>query len=193
MSTKENFAPHVLLIDADYLDRVATDLRIHFSSIIGRELPAADISILLECLSLDAGITASNSRVQVVFLYEETHQALNSCKPSLLPTELNEMAFKGKFSEFTLSSFATNELVSKEKLFREMFQVIANDAGVKQMLIVPDEQKYLTNLLSEIEQIAVEKSIVLFGMNPSEEVSKTRFELLGFSILQALGIQPSEL
>ena len=56
MEKKIKFAPTVMLIDACYLNRVVNDMRRHFSPIVGRELPRADLAVLLECMALDAGV-----------------------------------------------------------------------------------------------------------------------------------------
>ena len=48
------FAEKVILIDATYINKVTKDLSQHFSQVIGRELPKADLSIFLECVAMDA-------------------------------------------------------------------------------------------------------------------------------------------
>ena len=49
MEQKIPFAPNVMLIDASYLDRVGVDMINHFAPLVNRELPKADLPILLEC------------------------------------------------------------------------------------------------------------------------------------------------
>ena len=41
------FAEKVILIDAAYINKVTKDLSQHFSQVIGRELPKADLPIFL--------------------------------------------------------------------------------------------------------------------------------------------------
>lgn len=192
MEIKDKFTSQVLLIDAGYIDRVATDLRRHFSTHIGRPLPPVDLSVLLECLALDAGFHKEDSKLQVIFLYEDNAKILKSCTPASLDTALNNVAFQGKYSEFLLSSFPTNDLVGIESLYQDMLQVIANAAEVKELLIIPHEQQYLPYLWTDIEQIAKDKKVILFGMNPPTE-QQVSFEMLGFSVLRALGVSPSEI
>ena len=50
------FAEKVILLDAAYINKVTTDLSKHFSQVIGRELPKADLPIFLECVAMDAAI-----------------------------------------------------------------------------------------------------------------------------------------
>ena len=40
MANEMNFAETVMLVDAAYLNRVCGDLKKHFSTVLGRELPA---------------------------------------------------------------------------------------------------------------------------------------------------------
>ena len=56
MANEMNFAETVMLVDAAYLNRVCGDLKKHFSTVLGRELPKADLPVLMECLALDAGL-----------------------------------------------------------------------------------------------------------------------------------------
>ena len=49
-------SPHVILIDAEYLDRVAFDLTVNFETMLGRRLPKADRARWLDCIALDGGL-----------------------------------------------------------------------------------------------------------------------------------------
>ena len=51
MEKKIPFASDVILIDAAFLDRVGKDMAAHFAPLVGRELPKADLAVLLECLA----------------------------------------------------------------------------------------------------------------------------------------------
>ena len=56
MEQKIKFAPNVILIDASYLDQTVKGMSTYFAPLVNRELPEADLPLLLECLSLDAGM-----------------------------------------------------------------------------------------------------------------------------------------
>lgn len=73
MEKKIPFASDVILIDAAFLDRVGKDMAAHFAPLVGRELPKADLAVLLECLVLDAGIEPGKNEIQVIFVYDEEH------------------------------------------------------------------------------------------------------------------------
>ena len=63
------FAEKVILIDAAYIDKVTSDLSQHFSQVIGRELPKADLPIFLECVAMDAAIQPGEHVLQVLLVY----------------------------------------------------------------------------------------------------------------------------
>ena len=46
----------VILVDADYVDKVAFDLTVNFERMIGRRIPQADMAQWLEYVALDGGI-----------------------------------------------------------------------------------------------------------------------------------------
>ena len=105
MEQKIKFAPTVLLVDAVYLDRVGRDMVAHFAPIVNRELPKADLAVLLECLALDAGVQPGESERQVIFIYQAGKTTMELCKPSGLVTELHNVVFKSAVEEFAPYAF----------------------------------------------------------------------------------------
>lgn len=66
MDTKQKqWAPAVILVDADYLDRVAFDLTVNFERMIGRRIPEADLCHWVDCIALDGGLRPGNNQIQV--------------------------------------------------------------------------------------------------------------------------------
>ena len=119
MEKKIEFAPTVMLIDASYLDRVGRDMAEHFSPILNRELPKADLASLLECLALDAGVVLGDNAVQVIFIYDSAEPRMSFCTPSDLDKELNNVAFKSQLGEFSIYSFQPSDMATCEDLFNE--------------------------------------------------------------------------
>ena len=74
----------------------------HFAPLVGRELPKADLAVLLECLALDAGIEPGKNEIQVIFVYDAEHSRMNFCLPSDLEKEIHGMAFQSRLGEFAL-------------------------------------------------------------------------------------------
>ena len=50
---KEKFKEAVILVDADYVDRVAFDLTVNFERMLMRRIPRADLAQWLVCVALD--------------------------------------------------------------------------------------------------------------------------------------------
>lgn len=193
MEQKIKFAPTVLLVDAVYLDRVGRDMVAHFAPIVNRELPKADLAVLLECLALDASVQPGESEIQVIFIYQAGKTKMEFCKPSGLETELHNVGFKSAVGEFSLYAFQPSGMAKREDLFSESLQLAGESKEVKRIIFVPDEEDYAPALEEVISEIKGKESITRFGMNPPDYEHDYGFELLGFGILQALGIRSEEL
>ena len=154
MEQKIKFAPTVLLVDAVYLDRVGRDMVAHFAPIVNRELPKADLAVLLECLALDAGVQPGESEIQVIFIYQAGKTKMEFCKPSGLETELHNVGFKSAVGEFSLYAFQPSGMAKREDLFSESLQLAGESKEVKRIIFVPDEEDYapaLEEVISEIK------------------------------------------
>lgn len=193
MEKKIEFAPNVMLIDASYLDRVGRDMAEHFSPIVNRKLPKADLANLLECLALDAGIALGENKVQVIFIYDDESKVMSFCNPSDMEKELNNVAFQSQLGEFSLYSFQPSDMALRENLFIEALMLADESKDVKKIIAVADEDAYIEKVDKKLNKIKGKDMVMLFGMNPPKGESSYQFEMLGFSILQALGIRAEEL
>lgn len=187
------FAEKVILIDAAYINKVTSDLSRHFEQVIGRALPKADLPVLLECLSMDAGIQDGNHVIQVLFIYDKTSKTMSSFNPSDLQTDLNDVAFKSGLGEFQLNSFEPSDMANREDFFLESVKLIADAKEVKHLILVPSEEEYADKLPEILKKVDGKEFIHVFGMNPPTEEVTYRWEMMGFAILQALGIHANEL
>ena len=68
---KAEWKENVILVDADYVDKVAFDLIVNFERMIGRQIPQADMAKWLECVALDGGLREGNHQTQVVMFYQK--------------------------------------------------------------------------------------------------------------------------
>ena len=193
MEKKIPFAPVVMQKDASYLDRVGSDMSAHFAPIVNRELPKADLANLLECLALDAGIQLGENEVQVIFIYDAGEEKMNFCTPSNLGKELHDVAFKSQLGEFSLYAFQPSDMATREDLFIESFQLAGESKDIHRIIIVPDEDGYGERMGNYINKVKGKESITVFGMNPPAYEGDYSFEMLGFPILQSLGIRAEEL
>lgn len=188
------FAPNVLLIDAAYLNCVGNDMARHFAPLVNRELPKADLPVLLECLALDAGVQPGENEVQVIFIYDGHTGRMNFCEPSDFSRELHGVAFKSRLGEFSIYSFQPSDMASREDLFIESLRIIGESKEPKCIGVVPDESVYGSKAADEAGKWEKKNKVTLFGMNPPSQLSgKWQFEMLGYAVLQSLGIRADEL
>ena len=187
------FAEKVILIDAIYINKVTTDLRQHFSQVIGRELPKADLPIFLECVAMDAAIQPGDHTLQVLFVYEKGWAKMDVFNPGDLKKELNDVAFKSQLGEFQLNAFEPSDMADREAFFLESVKLIADAKEVKHLVVIPSETEYGDKLPEIFEKVDGKESIHVLGMNPPTPSKNFRWEMLGYAVLQALGIRSDEI
>ena len=187
------FAEKVILIDAAYINKVTKDLSQHFGQVIGRELPKADLPIFLECVAMDAVIQPGDNVLQVLFVYDKNESKMDAFNPSDLKKELNDVAFKSQLGEFQLNAFEPSEMADKETFFLESVRLIADAKEVKHLVVVPSESEYGDKLPEIFEKVDGKESIHVLGMNPPAPSDKYQWEMLGYAVLQALGIRSDEI
>lgn len=187
------FAEKVILIDAAYINKVTNDLGKHFGQVIGRELPKADLSVFLECVAMDAGFQAGEGNLQVFLVYDKSQPQMDAFCPSDLKKELNDVAFKSRLGEFQLNTFNPSDMADKEAFFLESVKLVADAKEVKHLVVIPSEAEYGDKLPEIFEKVDGKESVCVFGMNPLEPSDKFRWEMMGYAVLQALGIRPDEI
>lgn len=187
------FAEKVILIDAAYINKVTKDLSLHFGQLIGRELPKADLPIFLECVAMDAAIQPGENVLQVLFVYDKNQTRIDAFNPSDLKKELNDVAFKSQLGEFQLNTFEPSDMVDKEAFFLESVRLVADAKEVKHLVVVPDEMEYGDKLPEIFDKVDGKESIHVLGMNPPAPSDKYHWEMMGYAVLQALGIRSDEI
>ena len=90
---------NVILVDADYADKVAFDLIVNFERMIGRRIPQADMARWLECVALDGGLREGEHQTQVVLIHSKDKQQMENFLPGTF-SELDGKAFTGELGEF---------------------------------------------------------------------------------------------
>ena len=187
------FAEKVILIDAAYINKVTKDLSLHFGQLIGRELPKADLPIFLECVAMDAAIQPGENVLQVLFVYDKNQTRIDAFNPSDLKKELNDVAFKNQLGEFQLNTFEPSDMADKEAFFLESVRLVADAKEVKHLVVVPDEMEYGDKLPEIFDKVDGKESIHVLGMNPPAPSDKYHWEMMGYAVLQALGIRSDEI
>ena len=187
------FAEKVILIDAAYINKVTNDLSKHFGQVIGRELPKADLPIFLECVAMDAAIQTGDHTLQVLFVYDKSQSKMDAFNPGDLKKELNDVAFKSQLGEFQLNAFEPSDMADRGAFFLEAVKLVADAKEVKHLVVVPSETEYGDKLPEIFNKVDGKESIYVLGMNPLESSDKFRWEMLGYAVLQALGIRSDEI
>lgn len=181
----------VILVDADYLDRVAFDLIVNFERMIDRRIPAGDLCHWLDCIALDGGLRPGDNCIQAVFTHTKGKKGFDNMRPGQFATDLNGQAFRDNLGEFMLSSFPVEEVVSAHDFYVQALEALADAREVKRLLVVAD----MDAAGDRVRRIAADtegKDITLFTMQP---VAGRGFaqEILGYSLMSALGIRGEEI
>ncbi len=189
----QTFSTNVILVDADHVDDVVLNLTANFERMLNRRLPKADLPRWLNCLALDGGLRPGNNAIQVIFLHKKENQALKHFVPAHYANDLDGKAFTDSLGEFTLHSAAVPELSSSEEMFLHTLNELLKSATTERLMIVGDMDSEETAAAIKrcIAQAPQQKSITLFAMEP---VAGRGFmqEILGYSLMNALGIKGSE-
>ena len=184
---------NVILADADYIDKVAFDLSVNFERMLGRRIPPADMARWIDCIALDGGIREGENEVQVILVHEGTTSTLDNFSPSSLTDDLDGKAFKDHLGEFCISAIAVEqEMVDKEHLFCDSLMHVCSQPEVKRVMVIPNAETYYDGVRRTLKDIDDEKRVTVFAMQPMPG-GNFRQEILGYSLLNALGIKGEEI
>lgn len=177
----------MVLVDGDYINKVAFDLTVNFERMLERRIPQADLPHWIDCVALDGGIREGDNNVQVVFIHKK--DKLTNFKPSAY-NDIDGKAFKDTIAEFEMSAYPVEEIISKEDFFIQVLSLLKNEKEIKRIMVVPDIA-YINNVKHELRD-AEDKSITVFAMQPIAG-GNFRQEILGYSLMSALGITAEEI
>ena len=189
------WSENVILVDADYVDKVVFDLTVNFERMIGRQIPKADMAQWLECVALDGGLrpqpseTSHQTSIQVVLLHKQ--QQMENFVPGSF-TELDGKAFTGPLGEFLISCVKVEDLTTMDDLFVDSMQVISNAGEVKRLIVVPDAEHIFNKVREGLRHADDEKRITVLAMQPMQG-GNYKQEILGYSLMAALGIKADEI
>ena len=195
------WSEHVILVDAEYVDKVAFDMIVNFERMLERRIPQADMAQWLECVALDGGLrpidrgekleVRGERNVQVVLIHEKNRQQMDNFQPGKF-SDLDGKAFAGPLGEFLISCVKVEEMVTKDDLFIDSLQIIANAAEVKRLMVVGDSDHIYNKVREALRKADPDKHITVFTMQPMDS-GNFRQEILGYSLMAALGIKSEEL
>lgn len=187
------WSENVIIADADFVDKVAFDLTVNFERMLMRSVPKADLARWIDCIALDGGIREGENEVQVVLIHNKENTELENFTPAHYKEELDGKAFKDHLGEFSINTYPVEELVSKADFIAEAAQIACSQKEVKRVMVVPDDEETYAKVRHALKRIDDEgKRITLFAMQPMEG-GNFRQEILGYSLMSALGINGEEI
>ena len=193
MDEKIKCPSNVVLIDAAFLNLVVTDLKKYFEKTLMRELQEIDLSELVTYIVLDAGMAVGDNQIQILMVYDKDSAQLSNCRPSDLSAELNGVAFKSQFGEFSFASVPCEEMVSREELYLDLLSIVLDSADVERLILVSFNEEYGDKVMERLKGVK-NKETIQFRMNePEESIEGYQWEMLAYPVMQALGIRGEEL
>lgn len=186
------WSEHVILVQADYLDRVAFDLTVNYERMLNRPIPKADLAHWLVCAALDGGVTPGTNELQVVLIHSKEKKLLDNFLPASFDKELDGKGFDDPhLGTFSISSLQIENLVSGADFFTQAFETLVDAKEVKNLIVVPDTDTSVFDLLAILERTDGEKNVTLLTMEPSSS-RRIHTEILGYSLTSALGVRGDE-
>lgn len=186
------WSEHVILVQADYLDRVAFDLTVNYERMLNRPIPKADLAHWLVCAALDGGVTPGANELQVVLIHSKEKKQLDNFLPASFDKELDGKGFDDPhLGTFSISSLKIENLVSGADFFTQAFETLVDAKEVKNLIVVPDTDTSVFDLLAILERTDGEKNVTLLTMEPSSS-RRIHTEILGYSLTSALGVRGDE-
>ena len=196
ITNPETWSEAVILADADYIDRVAFDLIVNFERMLERRIPQADLARWIDCVALDGGMApTSNSQpptpntIQVILLHSKPK--LENFVPANFADELDGKAFYDNLGEFCISCVPVEELTTMEDLFCDSLQHICQQPEVKRLMVIGDE-RYNDRIKTTLNNQQAPLTTTVFTMQPMPG-GRFQQEILGFSLMAALGIRGEEI
>ena len=195
------WSANVIVADGDYIDSVAFDLTVNFERMLGRRIPKADTARWIDCIALDGGLRTPESPdakdangTQVILVHSKGKAALDNFTPGNYAQELNAKAFSDHLGEFVISSYPVEDVVQHDDFFLDIVATVCNHKDVRRVMIVPDAGRpgLYDALRHTLRDTDDGKRITVFAMQPMPG-GNFRQEILGYSLMNALGIKGEEL
>ena len=192
---ESKWSENVILVDADYVDKVAFNLIVNFERMLGRRIPQADLAKWIDCIALDGGIRQGEHETMVVFIHQKDKTKLENFTPSDYANDLHGKAFKDHLGEFSIGAYPMEDIAGSENYFADALQLMTTQKEVKRIMVIPDAED--SNIYNKVREVLNrldddDKRITVFAMQPMPG-GNFRQEILGYSLMAALGISSDEI
>jgi len=146
----------------------------------------------LECVSLDGGVReGAEQHSQAIFVHSGSHGSLDNFASGNYETDLHLKAFTGKLGEFAVDSYALADDVSRADYVTDVIGILLKAPEVKRIMLVADDDT-TARVGDALRYADDDKRITLFAMQPLRG-GNYRSEILGYSLMSALGIRADEI
>jgi uncharacterized protein (DUF4213/DUF364 family) len=129
-----------------------------------------------------------------VFIHQKGKQGLENFVPGTYE-ELDGKAFKDHLGEFAINAYPIEQIADSENFFTEVLELVTAQKEVKRVMVIPNmEDEHIYNKVREtLRRVNDEdKRVTLFAMQPLSG-GNYRQEILGYSLMAALGISADEI
>lgn len=204
---KAKWCENVILIDADYVDRLAYLVITNFEQILKRPLPSVDFAQWIEYVALDGGVNPifpeennnTTQQTQVILIRGKKKNRMENFVPSNIKADLNGKAFNGNLGEFLISAYPVENIAGGENLLTEILELLTTQEEVKRIMVIANvkNDRIYNNVREALRNVdAKDKRVTVFVMSrmPANQLRKENFreDILGFSVLSALGVKAEE-
>ncbi|MBQ3828230.1 MAG: hypothetical protein II812_08785 [Prevotella sp.] len=188
------WSENVIIVDAEYIDRVVFNLTVNFERMLGRRIPPADLARWIDCVALDGGLRPGEHETQVVLIHEKDSKGLENIVPSEYESSLHGKAFKDQLGEFVISAVPVEAMTTKNDLLLDVVSLTLPEKEVKRIIIIPngEDETLGRQLRNTLQQADEDKHVTVLAMEPIVG-GNFKQEILGYSLLQALGIRADEI
>ena len=196
-TSKVRLSENIILADADYVDYVAFQLSVQFERMLDRRIHKADMSQWAVDVVLDGGLRDDGKRheTQLVLVHEKANAQMENFQPSVYDTELNARAFADeRLGEFLVNAVPVGDVVGKDDYILDAIRLVLAHDEVRRLMIIPNAEQ--GTLYDEVQSVLrnrdTDQRITVFTMQPLPG-GNFRQEILGYSVMNALGIRAEEL
>lgn len=186
------WAENVIIADAGFAGRVAFDLTVNFERTLERRVAPASLSRWLECVALDGGVPAGDGSVTAVLIDDSGRSQMECFTPSDYASAIDGKAFRGCVGEVSLYRLPYTEPSTGDELLPAMVRSALADSRVRRLMIVADDRQMYARIAAELRQAPDDKRVTMFAMQPMSG-GNFRQEILGYSLMSALGITSAEI
>ncbi len=189
---------NIIIADADYIDYVAFQLSVQFERMLNRRIAPADLSRWAINVALDGGLRAKEGvkhETQVVLVHDKGKVRLDNFVPAHYADELDAKAFNDpSLGEFLVNAYVVGDVVSKDDYILDTVRTVTEHEEVKRLMVIPngEEGDLYDQLRHALRHVDNDQRITLFAMQPMEG-GNFRQEILGYSLMSALGIRGDEI